>query len=227
MTAGLVANHVGFSFAGGVGVDDVSLTLVPGRITGFLGRNGAGKTTTMRLLAGVLVPQRGTILLDDRPASSALSRRQIGFAPEEPPLSPALTVLEHLRDAAALAGPGRSVDDVVTALDLGASVKRLAGVLSKGTRQRVGTAIALLGAPSIVLLDEPAAGLDPAQVEALRTVLRAVRDQGAAILLSSHVVSEIAALADDVTAIAAGRTVYAGAIEDLDAAVIAAIGGPR
>ena len=224
MSAGLVAEHLGFAFAGGAGVLDVSLVLVPGRITGFLGRNGAGKTTTMRLLAGVLVPQKGRALVDGVSTSSSAGRRLIGFAPEEPPTSPGLTVREQLHFAARLAGPGLGMADVVTVLDLGASLDRLVGVLSKGTRQRVGTAMALLGAPRVLLLDEPTAGLDPAQVLVLRDVLRSVRDAGTAILLSSHVVAEVAALCDDVTAIAAGRTVYAGDIGSLAVAVNAAIG---
>lgn len=222
----VVADAVGFRFAGGAGVDDVTLSLRAGRITGFLGRNGAGKSTTMRLLAGVLQPQRGSVKVLGHAATSAAARALVGWAPEEPPLSPALTVREQLRFAAALAARGashtpRPIDDVVVALDLGASIDRLAGVLSKGTRQRVGTALALVGAPAVILLDEPGAGLDPAQVLALRTVLRAARDDGAAILLSSHVVAEVAALADDVVAIDAGRIVHSGGIATLDVAVAA------
>jgi ABC-2 type transport system ATP-binding protein len=212
---------------GGSGVHVVSLTLSRGRITGFLGRNGAGKSTTMRLLAGVLVPQRGQVTLTGRPVTSASARARIGWAPEEPPTSPGLTVREHLVSARALApGTGRGVDDVIAALDLGAVVDRLAGALSKGTRQRLGVAMALLGAPDVLLLDEPAAGLDPAQVLALREVLRIEKARGAAILLSSHVVAELGALVDDVVAIREGVTVFAGGVDGLAEATAAALALP-
>jgi len=213
--------------AGGSGVRDVSLTLQRGAITGFLGRNGAGKSTTMRLLAGVLVPQRGTVTLDGEPVTSARARARIGWAPEEPPTAAGLSVREHLAFARSLApGAGRGVDDVVAALDLSAVVDRLAGALSKGTRQRLGVAMALLGAPDVLLLDEPAAGLDPAQVLALRELLRAEKARGAAILLSSHVVAELGALVDHVVAIRDGVTVFAGPAGQLDEATAAALALP-
>jgi ABC-2 type transport system ATP-binding protein len=212
--------------AAGSGVHDVSLSLSRGAITGFLGRNGAGKSTTMRLLAGVLVPQAGTVTLDGAPMTSSRARARVGWAPEEPATVASLTVREHLRSASALArhqSVGRSVDDVIAVLDLGAVVDRLAGALSKGTRQRLGVAMALVGAPDVVLLDEPTAGLDPAQVLGLRALLRAERARGAAILLSSHVVLELSALVDDVVAIADGRTVFAGPVAAIDAATAAAL----
>lgn len=212
---------------GGSGVHDVSLTLSPGRITGFLGRNGAGKSTTMRLLAGVLVPQGGRVALAGLPVTTSSARARIGWAPEEPPTAPGLTVREHLVTARALApGAGRGVDDVIGALDLGAVIDRLAGALSKGTRQRLGVAMALVGAPDVLLLDEPAAGLDPAQVLALREVLRVEKARGAAILLSSHVVAELGALVDDVVAIRAGVTVFSGGVDALAEATAAALALP-
>jgi ABC-2 type transport system ATP-binding protein len=227
----LRAEHLAWQHgAEGSGVRDVSLSLSRGAITGFLGRNGAGKSTTMRLLAGVLVPQAGRVMLDGAPltgASSSAARARIGWAPEEPPTAPGLTVREHLRVARTLAcARGRGVDDVVAALDLGAVVDRLAGALSKGTRQRLGVAMALIGSPDVLLLDEPASGLDPAQVMALREVLQAEKARGAAILLSSHVVAELGALVDDVVAIRDGVTVFAGPGDALAAATAAALALP-
>jgi ABC-2 type transport system ATP-binding protein len=227
------AEHLAWRFgASGSGVHDVSLTLRRGAITGFLGRNGAGKSTTMRLLAGVLVPQAGTVTLDGVPMTSFRARARVGWAPEEPATVASLTVREHLRSAHDLAHPhagGRSVDDVVAALDLGAVVDRLVGALSKGTRQRVGVAMAVVGAPDVLLLDEPTAGLDPAQVVSLRALIRAERARGAAVLVSSHVVSELEAIVDDVVAIAAGQTVFAGpvtAIVDATAAALSLTSSP-
>jgi ABC-2 type transport system ATP-binding protein len=229
----LRAEHVAWQHgADGSGVRDVSLSLARGTITGFLGRNGAGKSTTMRLLAGVLVPRAGLVTLDGVSLTSSTSaaagaRRRIGWAPEEPPTSPGLTVREHLCVARRLARPGgRGIDDVVDVLDLGGVVDRLAGALSKGTRQRLGIAMALLGAPDVLLLDEPAAGLDPAQSLALREVLRAEKARGAAILVSSHVVAELGELIDDVVAIRDGVTVFAGPVSDLAAATAAALAAP-
>jgi ABC-2 type transport system ATP-binding protein len=221
------ADHLAWRYgASGSGVHDVSLTLRRGAVTGFLGRNGAGKSTTMRLLAGVLVPQAGTVTLNGVPMTSYRARVRVGWAPEEPATVASLTVREHLRSAHDLAhhhGAGRSVDDVIAALDLGAVVDRLAGALSKGTRQRLGVAMALVGAPEVVLLDEPTAGLDPAQILALRTLLRAERARGAAVLLSSHVVPELEAIADDVVAIAAGQTVFTGPVSAIVDATAAAL----
>jgi len=218
---------VAWLHGGDAGARDVTLALEAGRITGFLGRNGAGKSTTMRLLAGVLVPWRGTVTLDGRPATSAAARARIGWAPEEAPTSPGLTVREHLALARDLLPrgrrAGRGVDDVLDALDLVGVADRLAGALSKGTRQRLGVAMALLGSPDVLLLDEPSAGLDPAQAQSLRAVLLAERARGAAILVSSHVVAELARLVDDVVALRDGVTVFAGPVSALEEATSAAL----
>lgn len=226
----LRAEHVGWLHGEGSGARDVSLTLEGGQITGFLGRNGAGKSTTMRLLAGVLVPMQGTITLDGLAVTSWTARARIGWAPEEAPTSPGLTVREHLTMARALIPShrraGRGVDDVLGALDLVAVADRLAGALSKGTRQRLGVGIALLGAPDVLLLDEPSSGLDPAQARALREVLLVEKARGAAVLVSSHVVAELALVADDVVALRDGVTVFHGPIADLEAATAAALALP-
>jgi ABC-2 type transport system ATP-binding protein len=208
---------------------DVNLALVPGRITGFLGRNGAGKSTTMRVLAGVIEPDAGVVTVGGVAAHRPAARARVGFAPEEPALASGLTVVEQLRFAGRLRGlRGRPLEDgvaaVIDSLDLTDVKMRLCGALSKGTRQRVGTAMALLGAPAVLLLDEPGAGLDPTQASRLRALLLDRRAQGAAILLSSHVVAELEAVVDDVVVIAGGRTVFAGPRSALAEAVIAAAG---
>jgi ABC-2 type transport system ATP-binding protein len=207
----------------------VDLTLRRGRITGFLGRNGAGKSTTMRVLAGALVPDAGVVLVDGVSARAPAARARVGWAPEEPAVAAGLTVLEQLQFAGRLRGLvgaalRAAVTSAIDSLDLTDVEMKLCGALSKGTRQRVGTAMALLGAPAVLLLDEPAAGLDPAQVARLRALLRQLRDGGCAILLSSHVTAELEAVADDVVAIAGGRTVFAGGRDALGDAVRAAAG---
>ncbi len=218
-------SHVAYRW----GVVDVSLQLRRGRICGFLGKNGAGKSTTMKLLAGVLVPSQGSIVVATAAGSSAAhrasAREMVGWSPEEPAVHPALTVGEQLRFVARLRGKNAAADvvEVVTALDLQNVEMKLCGNLSKGTRQRVGVAMALLGRPPVLLLDEPTAGLDPAQVTALRALLLQRRDDGAAILLSSHVTAEIEAVADDVTAINSGRTVHSGDKGTLAAALAGAV----
>lgn len=215
------ASHVAFRW----GVVDVDLALRKGRITGFLGKNGAGKSTTMKLLAGVLVPSSGSVVVDGVAADSAVARAKIGWAPEEPAVHPALTVREQMKFAAQLrcVGAARDVDEALGALDLRSVEMKTCGTLSKGTRQRLGVAMALLGRPTVLLLDEPTSGLDPSQVVNLRALLLRRRDDGVAILLSSHVTAEIAAVADDVTAIRDGRTVHAGSKDTLDIAIAGAV----
>lgn len=219
------------------GVRDVSLTLRRGRITGFLGRNGAGKSTTLKLLAGALLPVRGSVSVDVDgvgcvAAHDARARAVVGYAPEEAGVDAAAAVREQLLFAATLRGlrgasAARAVGAVLAALDLQSVEAKLCGLLSKGTRQRVGIAQALLGEPRVLLLDEPTAGLDPAQVASLRALLLTKKNAGVAILLSSHVTAEIAAIADDVVAIDDGAVAFDGSVADIDAAVavVARAGG--
>lgn len=224
----LVAEDVAFAYGVGAGgVSALSLSLRPGRVTGFLGRNGAGKSTSMLLLAGVLFPQRGRVRLGDVDVSDVTARRRIAWAPEVPPLSAELTVAEHLRFAQALKSPSSqsavAVDDAVARLELGAVMQRRASALSKGTRQRLGVAMAVVVGGDVLLLDEPTAGCDPAQVLAMRELVVELKQKGVAVLLSSHVVAEFVAVADDVLAIADGRTVFSGPISAVADATAAAL----
>jgi ABC-2 type transport system ATP-binding protein len=193
-------------------VADLSLTLTAGEILGLLGVNGAGKSTTQAMIAGALAPSTGTVRVQghDLAAAPDVARRAIGWLPERAPLWPELTVREHL-DACGhlrgLRGPALAAarERVFERLDLGALSPRLAGVLSLGQRQRLGLACALLHAPPLLVLDEPANGLDPLQADALRALLREQAAAGTAIVLSTHVLTEVTAVCSRVAILHEGR----------------------
>lgn len=191
----LVADGLSRRFADVDAVVGLSFTVARGEVVGFLGHNGAGKSTTLRMLAGALAPSSGRALVDGHGAASLRARRCVGWLPETPPLHPELTVVEQLAFAAALKGcaPAREVPRLIERCGLGDLRRRTTGTLSKGTKQRVGLAAALAGDPPLLLLDEPTAGLDPAQAASVRALVRELAvDHG--VLLSTHVVSEVAAL---------------------------------
>ena len=192
-------------------VNDVSFRVEPGEIVGFLGPNGAGKTTTLRMLTGYLAPTSGTIRIDgiDAVRSSIQARERLGYMPEGVPLYREMRVYEYLRHRAAL----KSVDDVTEAVDRAlelASVedarRRIIGQLSKGYRQRVGLAEALVADPALLILDEPTSGLDPNQVRQFRELIRRFRGKKT-VLLSTHILSEVEAVCDRLIVIHQGRKV--------------------
>jgi ABC-type multidrug transport system ATPase subunit len=192
-------------------VIDVDLRVRRGEIYGFLGRNGAGKTTTIRMLLGLVRPTSGTIsvlgssLREDR--RGVLSR--IGYFVESSAAYPNLTVRENLDIQRRLTGsPPSAVDRAIETLGLGEYRNRRAGQLSLGTRQRLSVARALLHSPELLILDEPANGLDPAGIVEIRTLLRRLADEeGVTIFMSSHLLDEVAHLADRVGIVHAGRLV--------------------
>jgi ABC-2 type transport system ATP-binding protein len=198
-------------FGGRTAVDDVSFAVAPGEVVGFLGPNGAGKTTTMRLLLGLLRPHGGRAVLGG----------SVGYLPEVFTGYDALSVLGYLRYMARVKGAEASEPArVAAALDVDGLARRPLGRLSKGQRQRVGMAQALLGRPPAYVLDEPTQGLDPAQVVDARTAIRALANGGAAVLLSTHLLAEAAAVCDRVVVITRGRIVAEerpGAAGDLEA----------
>ena len=204
-------------FGDTVAVDGLDFRVEPGEIVGFLGPNGAGKTTTMRMLTGTLPPSAGRALVAglDVAEASLEVRRRIGFMPEHVPLYPDMTVRALLRYVAELKGvPSRGRDDHVdgllervAALDM---ADRLVGHLSKGYRQRVGLAQALTGDPEVLILDEPAAGLDPHQIVEIRELIRGYRGRRT-VLLSSHILGEVEKLCDRVLILHRGR--LAGGVE--------------
>jgi ABC-2 type transport system ATP-binding protein len=186
-------------------VQDLSLELGQGQVLGLLGVNGAGKSTTLSMIAGALRPDSGEIRLngEDFLEHPELARRQIGWLPERAPLWPELTVNEHLDAHGRLRGlkgvPLRQARTaIIERLELQPLARRLAGVLSQGQRQRLGLACALLHRPSLLVLDEPANALDPVQVAALRALIREQASAGTAVILSTHLLTEVTAVCDRV-----------------------------
>ncbi len=219
--AALQLERVSRRLAGRTVVEAIDLTLPRGRVLGLLGVNGAGKSTTLRMVAGLLAPGTGVVRVDgvDLAARDGHARRAIGYLPEEPPLYAELSVQEYLRFCARLHGlAAREVDAAVArAIErcgLGEVRHRLCGLLSKGFRQRVGIAQAIVHEPALVVLDEPAAGLDPVQALRLRDLVAGLRDAHA-VVLSTHVLSDVTACCDDVVVLHRGRVRHAGPLAGL------------
>ena len=197
-------------------VDHLSFTVSPGQVYGFLGPNGAGKSTTMNLMTGYLGPTSGQVLVDgisvvDQPE---LAKGSIGYLPELPPLYPDMTVEEYLLFCAGLKKVPRGeresqVDRVLEMTDTGEVAPRLIAHLSKGYKQRVGLAQALLGFPKLLILDEPTVGLDPKQILEMRTLIRQLAREHT-VLLSSHILSEVQEVCDQVLIINHGKKVADG-----------------
>jgi ABC-2 type transport system ATP-binding protein len=198
-------------------VDDLSFDVQPGTITGFVGPNGAGKTTTLRMILGLVRPTAGTALVDGVPYTG-LHRpaRHVGAVLEASGFHPGRTARDHLRVLAGHSGiPDGRVEDVLAQVGLADVARRRAGGFSLGMRQRLGLAGALLGDPGVLVLDEPTNGLDPAGVHWLRTFLRGRVDGGCTVLVSSHLLAELALSADSVIIIKDGRLVTQGPVAEL------------
>jgi ABC-2 type transport system ATP-binding protein len=198
----LVADRLTRAFGDRVAVRDLSLSVAAGEIVALLGPNGAGKTTTMRMLAGLILPNAGTITIDRVRVSESTAneaRRAIGLLTETPGLWERLTVRTNLLTYARLQTldhPQQQVDRVLEQLDLADRAGELAGRLSKGLKQRVALARALLHQPPVLLLDEPTSGLDPASARHVRDLIAGFRDQGRGVLVSTHNLAEAEELAD-------------------------------
>jgi ABC-2 type transport system ATP-binding protein len=198
-------------------VDDLSFSVDPGRITGFLGPNGAGKTTTLRMLLGLVRQSSGTATIGGkRYAEIVRPQRVVGSALEATGFHPGRTGRNHLMVLADTAGvDGRRVDQMLELVGIPAAANRRAGGYSMGMRQRLGLAAAMLGDPQVLLLDEPANGLDPEGIRWLRGFLRHLSSEGKTILVSSHMLQEVEQTVDDVVIIANGRLVKQGAMSEL------------
>jgi ABC-2 type transport system ATP-binding protein len=189
----------------------------PGSVTGFLGPNGAGKTTTLRMLLGLMHPDAGTATFDDAPYTSLPDPLRTVGAVLETAFHPARSARNHLRVYCRAAGlPLSRADEVLIQVGLADAGDRRAGGYSLGMRQRLALATALLGDPSVLVLDEPANGLDPEGIQWLRGFLRHLaHDQGRTVLVSSHLLSEVEQTVDRVVIVGAGRLVREGSMEQL------------
>jgi ABC-2 type transport system ATP-binding protein len=208
-----VSKHYGETAA----LKGVTFSAPPGAVTGFLGPNGAGKTTTLRTLLGLARPDTGTALIDGRRyADLPNPRRVVGAVVDSMGFEPRRNGRDHLRVVARAAGIDRKrVGEVLDFVDLTGAADRAAGGYSQGMRQRLALATALLGDPQVLLLDEPANGLDPAGMAWLRNLLGDWAAQGRTVLFSSHVLTEVEFVADRIVIIDHGRVVRQGAAADL------------
>jgi ABC-2 type transport system ATP-binding protein len=198
-------------------VDGVTFSLEPGTVTGFLGPNGAGKTTTLRLLLGLAEPTAGkSLVFGRRYRELDQPIRRVGAVLESSDFHPARSGRDHLRALALAAGLalGR-VEEVLALVELSGAAGRRVRTYSLGMRQRLGLAAALLGDPELLILDEPANGLDPAGVRWLRTFLQAFAAQGRTVLVSSHLLAEVAQTVDRVLIIDHGRLLASGRLDEL------------
>jgi len=200
-------------------VDHIDLNVQAGDVYGFLGPNGAGKTTTLRMALGLIAPSEGTVELFGRDPLRHGARALQGVAGfvEAPRFYPYLSARKNLELLAALDGDGarERIDEVFEIVELTARAKHRVGGFSHGMRQRLGIAAALLRRPRLLILDEPATGLDPGGMRDMRLLIRRLADQGITVLLSSHQLPEVQELCDRVAIVDSGRVVYEGALADL------------
>ena len=207
-------------------VDDLSFRAAPGAVTGFLGPNGAGKSTTLRSILGLVHPDSGSArVLGRRYRDLDRPTERVGAILEASEIHPGRSGRNHLRVLACAAGVPRSrVDEVLRLVELEGAARRRAGGYSLGMRQRLGLATALLGDPEVLIADEPANGLDPQGIRWLRDFLRSLAAEGRTVLVSSHVLAEVAQTADEIVIINRGRLVVQGPIAEV---VARAAGGTR
>ena len=203
-------------YGGITAVDSLSFTAQPGRVTGFLGPNGAGKSTTLRILVGLVAATAGSATIGGRAYGAHARPGTIVGAHFEGAFHPGRTAREHLRAYAPLVGASDArCDAVLEAVGMTGAARRRVGGYSLGMRQRLGLATALLGDPSVLVLDESANGLDPAGIKWLRSFLRQFADAGGTVLLSSHLLTEVEQTVDDVVIIASGALRHQSSLDQL------------
>jgi ABC-2 type transport system ATP-binding protein len=198
-------------------VDDLSFDALPGRVTGLLGPNGSGKTTTLRILLGLAAPTSGTATIAGRPYRRLPDRlRRVGAALDSNTFHPGRSAAQHLRIITTAADlPPRRVDEVLDLAGLSDVAGRKVGGFSLGMRQRLSLAGALLGNPRVLVLDEPLNGLDPDGIAWIRGLLRSLAAGDRTVLISSHLLSEVAQTADDVVVLSRGRLVAQATVSEL------------
>jgi ABC-2 type transport system ATP-binding protein len=200
-----------------VAVDHLSFDVRPGEVTGFLGPNGAGKSTTMRMVVGLDAPTSGQVTIDGHPYRDLrFPLRHVGALLEAKAIHPGRSARDHLRWLADSNGISRRrVDDVLEQVGLADVARRSSGGFSLGMGQRLGIAAALLGDPATLLLDEPVNGLDPEGIQWIRQLLRSLAAEGRSVLVSSHLMSEMALTADHLVVVGRGRLIAEGTVEDV------------
>ncbi|WP_326555332.1 ABC transporter ATP-binding protein [Micromonospora sp. NBC_01813] len=205
-------------------VDNLSFTVEPGRVTGFLGPNGAGKTTTLRMVLNLVAPSGGHATIDgQRYADLTEPLRHVGAVLEASSAHKGRSGISHLRVICAAAGfPAERAQQALDLVGLTPAAKRKFKGYSLGMRQRLGIAAAMLGDPKVLILDEPANGLDPEGIRWMRDLLKSFAAQGRTVLVSSHLLGEMQLLADDVVIIAAGRLVRHGPVAEVMASMAGA-----
>ena len=216
-------SHLTKQYGNHLAVDDVSFTVADGQICGLLGPNGAGKSTIMNILTGYLSATSGQVTVAGHPLpeEADAAKACVGYLPEQPPLYPEMTVQEYLTFAAELKGVKKAerkeqVCRAARRTGLEAVLPRLIRSLSKGYKQRVGIAQALLGSPRLIILDEPMVGLDPAQVIEIRKLIREL-GRAHTVILSSHILSEVQAVCQQILILSKGHLAAAGSLEELTA----------
>lgn len=216
-------SHLTKQYGNHPAVDDVSFTVADGQICGLLGPNGAGKSTIMNILTGYLSATSGQVTVAGHPLpeEADAAKACVGYLPEQPPLYPEMTVQEYLTFAAELKGVKKAerkeqVCRAARRTGLETVLPRLIRSLSKGYKQRVGIAQALLGNPRLIILDEPTVGLDPAQVIEIRKLIREL-GRAHTVILSSHILSEVQAVCQQILILSKGHLAAAGSLEELTA----------
>lgn len=216
-------SHLTKQYGNHLAVDDVSFTVADGQICGLLGPNGAGKSTIMNILTGYLSATSGQVTVAGHPLpeEADAAKACVGYLPEQPPLYPEMTVQEYLTFAAELKGVKKAerkeqVCRAARRTGLETVLPRLIRSLSKGYKQRVGIAQALLGSPRLIILDEPTVGLDPAQVIEIRKLIREL-GRAHTVILSSHILSEVQAVCQQILVLSKGHLAAAGSLEELTA----------
>ena len=214
--------HLTKRYGSHTAVSDLSLTVETGRIYGFLGPNGAGKSTTMNIMTGCLSATEGSVLIDGHDIFEEPDKAKalIGYLPELPPVYPDMTPREYLTFVARAKGVSRAdrdrqIENALSVTHTDGVQNRLIRNLSKGDRQRVGSAQALLGDPHVVILDEPTVGLDPIQIIEIRDLIKTL-GRTHTVILSSHILSEVRAVCDEIMIISKGRLVASDTPENLE-----------
>jgi ABC-2 type transport system ATP-binding protein len=217
----IIVDDIKKSFGAVDAVDGISFEAAKGEVVGLLGPNGAGKTTTMRIITGFIEPDRGFVTVDGLPMGkdAAWAKAKIGYLPENAPIYPDMEVYEYLEYIARLRSIAKTkvpaaIRDMVEVCGLGDAVGRTIGKLSKGFKQRVGLAAAMIHRPPILIFDEPTSGLDPNQIAEIRSVIKEIGKEST-VLLSTHIMQEVEATCSRALIINAGKIVGHGTISEL------------